>query len=446
MAALTLNLPADAGRLLLGLSGGADSMALFRLLLDCGADFTAVHVNHGLRGEASDGDAAFVQRVCREAGVPLQLYRLDPPDKPGEGWAREERYACFRRALRESGADALVLAHHRDDQAETMLLHLLRGTGLRGLCGMEADAAVNGLRILRPLLGYPRETLTAYLRARQIPWREDATNGDPRYLRNAVRMELLPLMERLAPGAAARMADAAVSLRADEETLDALAADFLALHGGSRALAAAPLQGLSDGLLRRVLRRWWRDQAPVKTPPAPELSFAQTEALTALVSAPAAAACSLPGGVRALRGWTHLHLTDDAPGSPAAPVPALSSPLLTLAEGGGHGDGRRTQAVPLALLERAVVRTRQTGDWIRPFGMTGRTSLKEFFIARRVDAPFRDQVPLLCVDSEVLMAGGTGASERLRKPLQSEEKTVLIRWNGAFPWQTHDDAEGGNQP
>lgn len=445
MDKITLQLPPGSGRLLLGLSGGADSVALMHLLLEAGADLTAVHVNHGLRGEASDGDEAFVSRICGEMGVPLLVYRLDPPENPGEGWAREERYARFRLAMSQTRACALVLAHHRDDQAETLLLHLLRGSGLRGLCGMQEDSMVEGLRILRPLLDTPRTALTAYLRERNIPWREDASNADPRYLRNAIRLELLPLMERLTPGAAARMAATAASLRADERVLETLTEDFLNTHGGGYALTLKPLTQLPAGLMHRVLRRWWCEAA-MQLGCKQELTYAQTMALAALVEAPAAAACNLPGGLRALRGWTHLHLTDDAPVSPMPPAPAMDTPWLTITDGAGTGDGLRTQAVPAALLERAVVRSRQPGDWIRPFGMRGRQSLKEFFISRRVDAPFRDKVPLMCLGSEVLMAGGVGASERLRTNPMTEEETVLIRWNGAFPWQTHDDAEGGIQP
>ena len=151
-------------RLLVGLSGGADSVALLLLLMDAGKQITAVHVNHGLRGDASDGDEAFVRALCEKHQVPLLTYRADPPDNPGENWAREARYGFFREAMAKTGAEALVLAHHRDDQAETLLLHLLRGAGLTGLTGMSPDTTADGLRIIRPLLGYSRAELRAYLK------------------------------------------------------------------------------------------------------------------------------------------------------------------------------------------------------------------------------------------------------------------------------------------
>ena len=186
-----------SGHLLVGLSGGADSVALLVLLQESGARLSAVHVNHGLRGGASDGDEAFVRQLCRERGVPLWVFRADPGDRSDENWARDARYGFFREAMALSGADALVLAHHREDQAETMLLHLLRGTGLQGLGAMAADTQRDGMRILRPLLGVSRAALREALTARGLAWREDATNADPRYLRNALRRDVMPLLEQL---------------------------------------------------------------------------------------------------------------------------------------------------------------------------------------------------------------------------------------------------------
>ena len=280
-------------RLLVGLSGGADSVALLLLLMDAGKQITAVHVNHGLRGDASDGDEAFVRVLCEKHQVPLLTYRADPPDNPGENWAREARYGFFREAMQTSGAEALVLAHHRDDQAETLLLHLLRGAGLTGLTGMSPDTTADGLRIIRPLLGYSRAELRAYLKERNQSWREDASNGDARYLRNALRKDVLPLLEQLAPGAAARMATTASLLAEDEAVLTALTQNFLAEHTGG-ALSLSALRTQPVGLQKRILRAWWqRIAAPTEER---TLSAQQTEALLALVEAPASARCNLPGG------------------------------------------------------------------------------------------------------------------------------------------------------
>ena len=426
---LTPNCP--RGRLLVGLSGGADSVALLHLLLDAGAEVAAVHVNHGLRGAESDGDEAFVRSLCANLTVPLHVYRADPPENPGENWAREVRYGFFRRAMQETGADALVLAHHRDDQAETLLLHLMRGAGLTGLTGMAADTQRDGMRILRPLLNFSRESLRAYLQEKNQPWREDASNGDARYLRNAVRQELLPLMERLAPGAAARMAQTALLLQEDEAVLTALTADFLARHPGD-ALPLDELTAHPAGLQKRILRAWWTAVAA----PAEEhsLSAAQTDALHALAAAEASARCNLPGGWHGQRGWTHLHLISPGGAAPMDELPAADCPLLTVEVFTGDcGDGQGSQAIPRAWLSECTIRSRRPGDSIRPFGQAGKQSLQDYFVNRRVDAAFRDRVPLLCRGSEVLLAGGVGAgcvprTDEINDP-------VLLRWNEAFPWQ-----------
>lgn len=426
-----LKLKCPEGRLLVGLSGGADSVALLHLLLDAGADVAAVHVNHGLRGAESDGDEAFVRELCEDLKVPLVTYRACPPENPGENWAREVRYGFFREALLETGADALVLAHHRDDQAETLLLHLLRGSGLTGLTGMAPESLRDGMRILRPLLFFSRESLRAYLREKKQGWREDASNGDVRYLRNALRNELLPMMEQLAPGASARMAQTAALLQEDEAVLTALTMDFLARHPGE-AIPLAALRQQPQGMQTRILRQWWENTA--KPTGERSLSVLQTGALWALLDPDVSPQCNLPDGWHGQRGWTHLHLISPQGVTPIPEMPAADCPLLCIEDSTGEiGDGRHSQTIPRAWLNECIVRSRRTGDYIRPFGQEGRQSLQDYFVNRRVDAAFRDQVPLLCRGSEVLLAGGVGAGH---VPHANEiNDPVLLKWKVIFPWQ-----------
>ena len=437
---MMIKLRMPAGKLLVGLSGGADSVALLLLLLDGGANVAAVHVNHGLRGAESDGDESFVRDLCARLNVPLTTFHACPPENPGEGWARQVRYGFFRQAMQENGADALVLAHHRDDQAETLLLHLLRGAGLNGLAGMAADSKMDGMQILRPLLAYSREELRAYLKAKNQSWREDASNGDIRYLRNALRCDVLPLLERLAPGAAERMANAASLLREDAAALNALTADFLTRYPGD-ALPIAALQSQPVGLQKRILRAWWAACAD----PTEErsLSAAQTDALHALVTATASTRCNLPGGWHGQRGWTHLHLIALEEKQSIMEKPAADCPLLAVqAFTGECGNGKTCQVIPHSWLHECIVRSRRAGDFIRPFGSSGRQSLQDYFVNRRVDAAFRDRVPLLCCGSEVLLAGGVGAGNIPRK--EEIDDPVLLRWKESFPWERENQREGEN--
>lgn len=422
------NLP---GELLAGVSGGADSVALLHLLVQGGLRVTAVHVNHGLRGAESDGDEAFVAELCQRLGVPLRVFRATPPPHPGEDWARQTRYAFFRQAAEETGVGAIALAHHRDDQAETLLLHLLRGSGLAGLGGMAEDSEADGLRILRPLLNCPRAELQAFLHSIGQPWREDATNGDPRYLRNAIRGDILPRLEALIPGAAERIANTAALLREDEALLHSLTQRFLSAHTGPQ-LPLAALQAEKPALQRRILRAFWQRECGA-LPGERTLSAKQTEAFAALLGAKAGSSCNLPGERIARVGWTHLHLT-------GAPLPAMqetpieSSAQLQIAPCQGQtGDGCMAQALPRAMLDGLTVRSRRPGDWLRPFGSSGRQSLQDYFVNRRVDAPFRDRIPLVCRGSEVLLAGGVGAGDVPR--LENTNDAVLLCWREDFPWR-----------
>jgi len=423
-------------RVLAGVSGGADSVALLMMLLDSGVQVTAVHVNHGLRGERSDGDEQFVRELCRERNVPLLVFRANPPQNPGEDWARQVRYGFFREAAEQTGVRAIALAHHRDDQAETLLLHLIRGAGLNGLCGMAADTDMDGLRILRPLLHVSRQELREMLTAAGQPWREDDSNADMRYLRNALRGDILPRLEQLIPGTAARLASTAELLREDAAVLDSLTETFLSQHASGLSLPMQALLAQPAAMRKRIVRAWWQQSAGNRGTEQ-SLSAAQTEALTALIGAMASSRCNLPQGWHGQAGWTHVHLVPPDAQNNAAECPLMTSELLRIEPfNGDPGDGRQQQAFPRSMLPELTVRSRRKGDWIRPFGSTGSQSLQDYLVNRRVDAPFRDRVPLICRGSEVLLAGGVGAGNVPRVNDTNYEEYALVRWNEAFPWCT----------
>jgi tRNA(Ile)-lysidine synthase len=189
---------------LLGVSGGADSVALLELFVRevaprWGASLAAVHVNHRLRPEAAM-DQLLVEELCADRGVPLRVETLDPsarrPGQSVEMWAREQRYAAFARASARFGAGTILTAHHRDDAVETFYLRLWRGTGLAGLAGIPFRRADG---VTRPLLPVDRAALRAWLRALGTPWREDASNVDARIARNWVRHKWLPPLRAADP-------------------------------------------------------------------------------------------------------------------------------------------------------------------------------------------------------------------------------------------------------
>jgi tRNA(Ile)-lysidine synthase len=268
LAAARVPVPGD--RVAVAVSGGADSLALLHALRTLagprGWDLQVVTVDHGLR-PGSAADAAFVAGHGAELGLPVRVVALAPAELARhrtagpEGAARAARYAALHAAADETGCAWLATGHTRDDQAETVVLQLLRGTGPDGLAGM----AVRSGRVLRPLLAVARAETEACCTALGVAWRSDPSNRDPRFLRNAVRGRVLPLLEDLRPGAAAALARTAELARHDRdwaETAAAAALDALAPPGpsgsadgpGGVRLPCGPLAALPLGLGRRVVR------------------------------------------------------------------------------------------------------------------------------------------------------------------------------------------------
>lgn len=250
--------------LLVAVSGGPDSMALLSLL-DClrsgwSLTMTAVHCNYGLRGSESEGDHEFVTTRCRELDIPLRVRRLQlrarPKQSSLQAEARNLRYQAFAEIAEQCGADRIVLGHTADDQAETILLWLLRGTGLTGLSGM--PAARDGT-IIRPLCETRRQEILTYLRDSGLQFRDDSSNAKPLYLRNRIRHELVPIVNRLAPGSLDALCRLADICREDDRYLDQQAAAVLSAavtweSEWSWTIDRAQLLTLPRALQRRGIR------------------------------------------------------------------------------------------------------------------------------------------------------------------------------------------------
>ena len=190
---------------LVALSGGADSIALALMMKEAGLNIHALHCNFHLRGEESERDEKFVCHFCHRNGIPLDVCHFDTRTLAKEHGvsiemeARELRYNWFAEQALKLNAEAICVAHHKDDQAETLLLNLIRGTGLRGLSAMHPDRTIKGLRILRPLLGITKQEILDYLSSRQQDFVTDSTNLERDALRNRIRLDVLPLLRELNP-------------------------------------------------------------------------------------------------------------------------------------------------------------------------------------------------------------------------------------------------------
>jgi tRNA(Ile)-lysidine synthase len=345
-------------RLCVAVSGGADSIALLLAIHEAnttprdwlGIGLSAVHVHHGIREAAeSDSDLAFVQDLCIQLDVPLHIHRADVPARAAENRetleeaAREVRYAFFRTLIASGHADSVLTAHTLDDQAETVLMKLLRGAWTEGISAIHPTVlvespsltphqAVRTGRILRPLLATRRTEIEAFLQSRNQPWRTDSTNADIAYTRNRIRHELMPQLRTFNPSIDQTLANLAELAREEESRWQAELSRVLPqillpgkpVRGGGRAVSTAPgassiaieldrLRSLDPALRRRVLRAAARQLGF-------RLSFDDTTRLLALagfatlptVAPRPGASLHLAKGLRAQRSARELRLSSES--------------------------------------------------------------------------------------------------------------------------------------
>jgi tRNA(Ile)-lysidine synthase len=431
--------PGRGEAVVVALSGGADSVALLDALASAapvhGLRLVAAHLDHRLRPGSRD-DARFCASLCARLGVPLRAGGAPVAARAAregaglEAAARRARYAFLRAVSRDQGATAIAVAHTLDDQAETVLLRLLRGAGARGLGAMAPRRG----DLWRPLLGVTRAEILRHLRARGLDWREDPSNADLTHRRNRVRHELLPYLEsRFNPDVRRAIARTAALLR-DEDALLAARARRVPLRreDGAAVLSRAVLRKLPRALARRVVRRGLRAAGGLQG-----VGHAHVERVLDLALAPASGRrLALPGAREAGAEFDVLRL-----GPPARVPPPFTRELtvpgrVALPEGGvlvaeaaagpAGGDGR--SAVVRAPRGRLTVRTRRPGDRVR----SGRVkkSLKRFLIERRVPASRRAGLALVAVGHDVLWvpgqrpprAAGEGGGGFVRLRVERERK------------------------
>ncbi len=240
---------------LVAVSGGADSVALLHMLREEGRELAAAHYNHGLRPEA-DADEAFVKTLCEDWGIPFTAGRGDVAAEAArrgagvEETAREMRYAFLEPVRSERGLCRIATAHNADDNAETVLLNLVRGAGLSGLCGIPPQRG----HIIRPILHLSRAEILAYLTEHNLPYREDASNADTVYRRNYLRHEIIPALKTLNPALTDAVTRLTGLLREDDEYLTALAREEFRQYGDGASFPAKRLNSLPKPVASRVCR------------------------------------------------------------------------------------------------------------------------------------------------------------------------------------------------
>jgi len=406
--------PADA--VLVALSAGPDSTALLAALSalrDAGkiAALFALHVDHGLR-PGGDEDSACAAAACARLGVPFARARVKVGPGNVQAAARRARYGALRAEAERVGATRIATGHTRTDQAETVILRLLRGAGARGLAAIPPRRGP----LVRPLIDRSREEGLRYLAQTGLAWREDPTNATPRYARNRVRLSLWPAVLALAPAAERALARAADLARDDERALARRARDVV---GGAQAVDRAALRREPVAVRRRVVRRLWRNA----TGSGAGLEAKHVDAVLALARSRRPGRAALPGGIEARARYGRLEMgrapaaregfaAVAVPGPGRYPIgPALEVEIAA----------RREDGVPWPL----SLRTRRPGDRFRPEGGRGTKKLKSWLIDRKVPREVRDgllvlasgprvvAVPELSAVAEGLGPSGAGLTVRV---------------------------------
>lgn len=425
-------------KLIVGLSGGADSVALLHLLhnrqAEEGWQITAVHIHHGLRGKEADEDARFAEEFCSSLGISCIVKRYDVAKEALlRGIGEEEagrllRYAAFQKAAGETGR--IAVAHHRKDQAETVLMRLCRGTGLTGLTGMSPVRE----RICRPLLFCSREEIEQYCRENHLPWQEDVTNFQEKYTRNKLRLRVLPLLEEINPKAVAHIAETAALLAEEEDFLEQQAAAFFAQvklpsAAGEISLSKEGLWQMHPAMRRRVLRRAMGFFLET------DVSRTQIAAMEELLQKPTGKRRDFPEGIYAENRYEALVLSKRKEEQAGFCYALPAEGEIFIPEGGiaiaVSLDGNFpdfpgetcTNVFDYDKINHTVFcRTRRAGDVIQL--QNGRKKIKDLFIDEKIPRNLRASYPLIAMGEEILWVPGLRACAAAA----AEEQTVRRIW------------------
>ena len=409
--------------LLVAVSGGADSLALLYSLYWLRKEYplklTIAHLDHGIRAD-TDEDLKVVRRAAEDLGLPLVYAKQDAPALARgkklnlEEAARIVRREFLERAAREAGAEKIALGHTRTDLAETVLLHLLRGTGPGGLRGLLWESPP----YIRPLLSCSREETRAFCREHAIPFHDDPTNQDTRYLRNAIRLELLPILSRYNPRAEEALARAAELWAEAEEALDWAAGQALAALQVEDGLDLEGLRRLPPGVQALAVRAFLAERLGSTR----RLERVHIEDILRLAREGKTGEVALPGGIPTVVAEGRLVI-----GKPVSaaekPFPPRELPVPGEVELPELGWRLRVKLIPrpgslvppspfVAYLDPAKlrfplwVRTRRPGDRLRPLGMAGEKKVKSLLMEAKVPREERDRWPLVCDGAGIVWVVG----------------------------------------
>ena len=422
-----LLLPGD--EVTVGVSGGADSVCLLLLLDELKKDIdliiSAVYVEHGIRGEESLADGEYVRELCKKLDIPFKIKSVDVKGHSAklhistEEAARQLRYE----ALFEDGASIVAVAHNADDNAETIIYRMARGTGIKGMCGMRPSRRYEDGRIIRPLLCCERSEIEGYLKKRGIAYRTDSTNNTDDYARNRIRHQILPILKELNHGTVRHINALANEINELYLNEEKRADENLSESWGEDSLSRSALLELNENERRGAIRRWLIAETGGR-----DISRTHIDAAIRLIGAGTGKEISLPGGIKLCAEYDRLLLKRERRSHAMRALDEVRLPFGAMSVGdtcelevgktvfsfklipyeGGE--------IPLKgyakwfdydkITNDLVIRTRQAGDFITIDREGHRSKFQDFCINEKMTREDRDTRLLLCEGSEVLMIAG----------------------------------------
>lgn len=442
------NMISPGDRIVVGVSGGPDSMALLHMLCSIREEFSlyihVVHLNHMLRGREADSDTEYVRGFCTDNDIPFTIEYADINELSrksrlsSEQAGRKARYELFTRVAKDVNANKIALAHNMNDQAETVFLRLIRGSGLDGLCGI--SPVRDGIYI-RPLLFTPRADIEEYCSENNLNPREDSTNFEPLYTRNKIRLELLPFIKHNFNANIEHSLSSLAEILAMDNDFISSCADQAYLKVAKTAengvmLDIALLKKLHGAIRSRCIRKALGYVKGDLT----DIELKHVELINSLVSrGSTGAAVEVPGGIRAEVSYGFLRVAKakdwskpgfchrlQIPG--ATEVPEADCMIIASVGCGQNVNPHdRNRFIKYFDYDRIkgnlFVRNRREGDYIVPLGMTGRKKIKELFIDDKIPRFERNGIPLIACGSEILWAIGYNINDNYKISIST--KTIL---------------------
>lgn len=424
--------------LVLAFSGGLDSCVLLHLLAECRQtlpfQLQAHHVHHGLSSHA-DAWQSFCQQVCEKRQISLMVSKVKIDQSSGlgiEAAAREARYKALLTQNTEANPDFICLAHHQDDQAETLLLQLARGSGVKGLAGM----ALENNRLLRPLLDVPRSALETYAKQHQLVWIEDESNANTKFDRNFMRHAVLPTLEKQYPAIKKTISRAATHMAEADILLDELACldvkNCQQNLSGSKQLKLSPLALLSAARINNALR-WWLQQHGCDTPSTAQLQQIAQQLLYAKTDANVQLKVSLTQILRRFQGsaflvetqqkadHAHNHRAFSLNWHGESPVTLPDESRLFFSEKAGAGI-----ALPYLEKMQLSIGYRRGGETIKLAVNRPSRSLKNLFQSANIPPWQRESLPLLFLNDALVMLPNIAIDVRYQ--VKAGETGLLVEW------------------